>query len=253
VLTRLNALRLGADGDLGCCYEKIGLLDADLLPIKYYDHLFRLKTPAGVINEHKDYFIEYDACGNYVLPSDFAHTGTWRWHCEYGSICGHGQPIPKRVTDRVCTDPSNMGIHGAIFMIKPDMREFQAIQGELSQSKICRRIGEQYPWPDMQYLTQRWSGYWTNVDLRFCGFKGYPTLSVLFGTHYAGIKPWQLDRSRKCWQWVRYEDFRYWFRIYNQMVRQDYPKLCKYPSLKKLLRCIHKLQGGRGAREQGGI
>ena len=55
--TRLNALRLGRDGDLGCDFEKIIVIDADVLPIRDYDSLATLDTPAGVINERKSHFV----------------------------------------------------------------------------------------------------------------------------------------------------------------------------------------------------
>ena len=49
--TRLHALRLGADGDLGCNFEKIVLIDADVLPIVHCDHLFSMDPLAGVLAE----------------------------------------------------------------------------------------------------------------------------------------------------------------------------------------------------------
>ena len=35
VLTRVNALRLGPDGDLGCAYRKVVAHDADLLALRH--------------------------------------------------------------------------------------------------------------------------------------------------------------------------------------------------------------------------
>lgn len=236
VLTRLNALRLGADGDLGCAYEKIILLDADLLPLRYYDHLFTLPAPAGVMNEHKKFFVECDDQGRYLLPQEFDR---WRWHQEYDSICPHGKQIPKWLTDRVRRDPLNMGIHGALFVLEPNMDEFRDIVSELCRPDMCRYIGETYAWPDMQYLTVRWSGAWTNVDLRFSGFKGYPTLSVLHGTHYAGMKPWQIDRSKTFRRWMRYEDFRYWFWTFGRMMCCGDAKLQAHSQLQRLW---HRIQ-----------
>ncbi|MBN2309789.1 MAG: hypothetical protein JXR94_12505, partial [Candidatus Hydrogenedentes bacterium] len=43
--TRLNALRLGGDGDLGLRYDRVVVLDADVLPLRHYEHLFSLDAP----------------------------------------------------------------------------------------------------------------------------------------------------------------------------------------------------------------
>ena len=242
VMTRLHALRLGADGDLGCRYEKIALLDADLLPLKNYDHLFTLNTPAGVINEHKTHLLQYNRRGAYVFPPDLLRTGKWTWHRHYEPICPHGCPIPGRITNRVAHNPANMGIHGAVFVLTPAHREFLAIQDDLHRPRTCRHIGESYPWPDMQYLTLRWSGRWTCVDLRFCGFRGYPRLSVLFGTHYAGIKPWQIHTSRTARRYARFEDFKYWFRTFSGLTSIHHPELLAHSRLKKLAQHIRDMQ-----------
>ncbi|HUM69164.1 MAG TPA: hypothetical protein PLK31_10000, partial [Chloroflexota bacterium] len=109
VFTKLHALRLGADGDLGLHYDKICLLDADLLPLKRYDSLFNLSAPAGTINERKTHVMEWGADGNFIIPDSVAQDGTWNWHHIYAE-CPHGQPIPREITDRVATDPTNMGV-----------------------------------------------------------------------------------------------------------------------------------------------
>ena len=51
MFTRMNALRLGADGDLGLAYEKVIVLDADVLPFKYYDHLFTLDVAVDLLED----------------------------------------------------------------------------------------------------------------------------------------------------------------------------------------------------------
>ena len=66
--TRLNTLRLGMDGDLGLHYEKIVVLDSDVLPMRHFDHLFTVDAPGGIINENKAHFVETDATGKYIFP-----------------------------------------------------------------------------------------------------------------------------------------------------------------------------------------
>ena len=70
LLTRLQALRLGPDGDLGYDFKRIVVLDADILPLKRLDQLFLLRGPAGVLNESKSHLIATDTSGRYMNPPD---------------------------------------------------------------------------------------------------------------------------------------------------------------------------------------
>jgi tRNA G18 (ribose-2'-O)-methylase SpoU/alpha-N-acetylglucosamine transferase len=244
VFTRMNALRLGKDGDLGFKYEKLVALDADVLPLKHYDHLFLLDTPAGIINEQKSYFLDYDSDGKYIIPRSVETTGTWKWHQVYDGICPHGHRIPKEITDRVEQDPSNMGVNSSLLVFEPSMDEFRNIKEDICRPDVRRLISDLFEWPDMQYLTMRWSGKWTNVDLRFSGFSGYPSMSVLFGTHYAGLKPWQFRKAKAMARYGRYDDFQLWFKEYTAMVTTDYPKLQKVKRLRVLRQEIQRFNDG---------
>ncbi|MBN2393773.1 MAG: hypothetical protein JXR84_23775 [Anaerolineae bacterium] len=241
VFTRMHMLRLGADGDLGLPYEKLVALDADVLPISHYDHLFTLDTPAGILNESKAHFLEYGEDGQYIVPPSVAQNGTWRWHAVYDPICPHGYKIPQAITDRVKDDPTNMGVNSALIVVRPSMAEFAAVKEDLQRPEILDYIGDLFEWPDMQYLTMRWSGAWTNVDIRFCGFSGYPNLAVLFGTHYAGLKPWHFHKKQAMARYGRFEDFQYWFKQYMAMVTRAYPKLQKVKRLERLMKQIREL------------
>ncbi len=240
VFTRFHALRLGADGDLGPRYDKIVLLDADVLPLRCYDHLFTLPAPAGVLNERKGHFLDYDANGVYVLPPSVAASGTWRWHEVYDPICPHGQPIPREITERVREDPTNMGVNSALWVLEPSLAELNAILQDLGRPEVLEQVGDRFEWPDMQYATMRWSGRWHNVDLRFCGFSGYPTLAVLCGTHYGGFKPWAFKKVQAMARYARFEDLQFWFRQYRAMMT-DCPALRQVKRLERLLAQIEQL------------
>ncbi len=240
VFTRMHALRLGADGDLGLRYEKVVELDADVLPLRHYDHLFALPAPAGILNERKEHFLDYDAQGRYIIPPSVAASGTWRWHEAYNPLCPHGSRIPQEVTDRVRSDPTNMGVNSAVLVFDPSQAEFQAICENLTQPDVLPLVGDAFEWPDMQYLTMRWSGQWTNIDIRFCGFSGYPNLKVLFGTHYAGLKPWHFHKTQAMARYGRFEDFQYWFARYRAML-SAYPALRQVKRLAKLLKDIQSV------------
>jgi glycogenin glucosyltransferase len=239
--TRLNALRLGADGDLGFRYEKIVLLDADVLPLKNYGQLLDVDTPAGIINEDKSHFAEIDADGRYVIPPSVQASGTWNWHRLYGSICPHGNRIPQEITDRVAEDVTNLGINGSLFVLTPSMAELRAIEEDVRRPDVARLVGDLYDWPDMQYLTLRWSGQWTSVDLRYSGFNGYPNLSVLYGTHFAGFKPWYVRREKAMAHYARHDDFQLWFGEYIAMVTRGHPQLLKVKRLQRLLESAEAL------------
>ncbi len=242
VFTRLHALRLGADGDLGCRYEKIVLLDADVLPLRYYDHLFTLPTPAGIINERRAHVMEYDERGRYILPPSVAVDGTWKWHRLYETVCPHGSPIPAELTERVRSDPENMGVNSSLLVLTPSRAEFEAIQQAVAAPEMRALVSDRFNWPEMQFLTLYWSGRWTSVDLRFSGFNGYPSMDVLFGSHYAGFKPWNFKNPKAMAHWGRFEDFQFWFRLYTEMVTRSYPDLLQVRRLARLLEAIRGLK-----------
>ncbi|NKQ35506.1 MAG: hypothetical protein HF973_07810 [Chloroflexi bacterium] len=243
VFTKLHALRLGADGDLSGPYDKAAILDADLLPIKRYDSLFRLPTPAGTINERKSNVMEWGVDGNFIIPDSVAQDGTWKWHRIYAD-CLHGRPIPKTITDRVAADPTNMGIIGSLLLIEPSLAEYEAIRADLSRPSVQQLVGDAFDWPEMQYLTMRWSGQWTNIDLRYHSLNGYPDLAVLYGIHYTGFKPWQFRKEGSMKRYGRRADFQYWFNAYRQMT-DAIPDLLASKKLRRLRQQIDEFQGIR--------
>ncbi len=241
VFTRLQALRLGADGDLGHAYDKIVLLDADLLPLRHYDHLLTLPTPAGTINERKTHVMEWGDDGNFIIPDSVAQDGTWNWHQIYAD-CPHGQPIPAAITDRVASDPTNMGVISSLLVLEPSLAEFQSIMTDIQSPTVQPLVSDAFDWPEMQYLTLRYSSQWTNVDLRFHSLNGYPNLDVLYGIHYTGFKPWQFRRAGSMERYGRRDDFQLWFSLYREMI-QTYPLLQSNRKLRSLLQKIEAFTG----------
>jgi len=240
VFTRLHSLRLGKDGDLGFEYDRIISTDADLLPLKNYCTLFKINVPAGILNEKKIHFIETDKKGNYLFPEDIDRTKKWKWHHIYDPICPHGTKIPKSITDRPKIDPANRGVHSALQVFKPDKNEYKEILRDLKQPETLKYVTDLFEWPDMQYLTIRWSGKWTNIDVKYAGLNGYPKLSLLYGTHFGGIKPWQFKKEQAIKRWGRYDDFQCWYQYYLEMVKKEYPELLKNKRLNRLRKNIRK-------------
>ena len=227
LFSRFNAFRLGKDGDLGKKYKKIIIADCDVLPLKNYDLLFELEAPAAIINEKKEYCVEYKN-GKYIIPKTVNQNGEWVWHEIYKDI-PHGTKIPKEITDRIKTDKENMGVNASLMLFNPTMKLYNSIMDDLLVPKIQNKISN-YNWPEMQYITNKLSGKWTNIDLKFSSFNGYPIIDVLYGIHYAGLKPWNI-KNKSIKSFGKYEDYQLWFYTYKKM-------LDKYPDLKtgKLLR-----------------
>lgn len=242
--TRINSLRLGSDGNLGFDFEKIAVVDADLLPLRNCDHLFSLPTPAGMLNEAKSHVIQSGDAGRYEITNEMLKTGKWEWHRKYDSICPHGSPVPSEITNRVATDPTNMGMNGALFVLEPSFHEYEEILRDVRHPELQKLVGDLFDWPDMQYLTMRWSGKWTNIDARFSGMNGYPHPSILFATHFAGFKPWYFNRPKAMKRYARYPDFQLWFEIYLEMMGKN-QNLQKIKKLSRLRERILHLQNNK--------
>lgn len=213
LMTRFEALRLD--------YDKIILLDADVLPLSGYDELFSLPTPAGIIMEHKH------ECYNNAISA----ANKWNWHNMYEPVCGHGQRIPKEITDRVRCDLSNMGVNAGLWVLAPSQAEYDAIIAATHTPEIVELLIN-LPWPEMQLATLLWSGRWTNIDIRYCSIGGYPRIDVLYGIHYAGLKPWQI-KSRSATHYAKYPDFKLWQQFYMALY-WSISDMRKYPVLKRL-------------------
>lgn len=230
--TRIQVLRLGSNGDLGYSCDQVVVIDADVLTLAKFESLFHIAAPAGILNERKDNFVETDVSGSYVVPPTAWQTGKWRWH-ELYHMCPHGEPIPAYLTDRVSEDPTNMGINGSLFVMRPDQEEYDAILADLQRPEIAALVGSEFDWPDMQYLTMRWSGKWRSVDVRYSALNGYPDLSLVWGTHFAGFKPWYFQREKAMRRYARFPDFELWFTRYREMTLR-HPSLLQLGKLRRL-------------------
>jgi hypothetical protein len=146
---------------------------ADILPLKRYQHLFLVETPAGIINERKGFFVDSDERGKHRVPKHVDIRGRWVWHDVCRDV-GHGSAIPPAITDRVEADGTNMGVNTALLVLEPSIDEYAQILEELADREIAQLV------------------------------------SSLFGAHFAGIKPWDLKRWDSVTRYSRYQDFQYW-------------------------------------------
>lgn len=217
MFTRFAGLRLGADGDLGCDFEKVVLLDADLLPLRDFDDLWELDAPAGVINERREHMVELDEDGRIVHPEERARRSSI-WHEVYGDVCPHGTPIPKEITDRVGADPTNYGINGSLFVFEPSAREHDAFLSWITEPPIAELVRDAWPWPDMQAATLYWSGRWTSIDVSWSTMYGYPSIDAVRGLHFAGVKPWAWRKDGFARRLQRFPDYGLWSTTYREML-----------------------------------
>jgi glycogenin glucosyltransferase len=229
LFSRFAALRLGHDGDLGKGYDKIVLCDADLLPLKDFANLKALKAPAGILNEFKEHALSVDG-KRYVYPPSIQDKGTWIWHEVYHEAL-HGEKIPKAWTDRPLHDTNNMGMNASIFVLRPSRSLLDSIEHDLSDPVWIESI-EQFPWPEMQYLTVKLSGQWHNLDIRYSSFNGYPGMAYVNGIHFAGLKPWQI-KHRSIEHFAGYDDFQLYYEVFLRMMKAV-PQLSEFKALERL-------------------
>lgn len=237
LFSRFNAFRLGVDGDLGKGYERIIIADCDILPLHNYDSLFDLPTPSGIINEKKEYCVEYTD-GVYIKPDSVYKDGTWVWHQIYKDI-PHGAKIPLEITERIKTDKTNLGVHSSLCLYEPTMEFFNSIMDDLENKEIQNEIST-YNWPEMQYMSNKLSGEWYNMDLRYSSFNGYPEIDVLYGTHFAGLKPWSI-KNKSIKVFGRFDDYKLWYHTFVKMC-EDVEGMMVNNKVRKLYTFIKEMQ-----------
>jgi alpha-N-acetylglucosamine transferase len=225
LFTRFQALNINEYQEKH--YDKIAVLDADILPLKKYDDLFELPTPAGIINEKKEYCVRYEN-GRYIDTS--TDDGQWHWHKHYHHV-PHGTLIPQAITDHVIMDSDNLGVNAGILVLNPSKESFESLMTSIKMESSMKFI-ETLKWPEQQFFTKYYSGYWSNIDLRYASFNGYPNLNILYGTHFAGLKPWKVNhRSIKTFS--RFDDFQLWYKTFIRMIDENH-KLLGFNSIKKV-------------------
>lgn len=237
LFTRLQALRLGSNGGLGVAYDKVVLLDADILPIYGYDDLFKINTPAGILNVEKSNFVEPSK----VHPIE---SGKLLWHDRFEPICPHGRRIPKEITDAVKHDATNLGVNACLWVLEPCALELEQILDSLRHPSAAELISV-YNWPEMQYMTAFWSGLWHNVDIRYASFNAQPCLSSIKGTHFAGLKPWDEKHIGSIAHYSRFDDYQLWYSTFEALCKWHAPSVVAHPKVRRLLAMIEKNRQNR--------
>lgn len=186
-------------------YDKVILCDSDLLPLRNFERLCHCPAPSGILNERKENVIGY------------GRGHDWIWYEVYRDI-PPGALIPKEVTDRVRTDATNLGVNSVIYVLEENTIDYAEIAQDLEDKQVREMIAD-FAWPDMQYMTYKLSGRWHNLDIRYAGFNSFPDLHSIFGTHYAGMKPWDIG-NRSWLHYCGHEDYKLWVCVFLNMMRQ---------------------------------
>lgn len=199
-------------------YDKIIICDSDLLPLRNFAELCRYPAPSGILNERKEHAVGRNA------------QGEWIWYDVYRHIPPKAG-IPKEITDRVKTDPRNLGVNSAIYIFDSDTIPYDEIEADICKEET-RALISTFPWPDMQYMTYKLSGRWHNLDIRFASFNSFPSLHSVYGTHYAGMKPWDIH-NRSYLHYCGHDDYKLWICVFLNMMR-EHPGLGRNTRLRKL-------------------
>jgi alpha-N-acetylglucosamine transferase len=159
-------------------YQRVAYVDADLLPVRSFDHLFTLPAPAAVIES--------------VSPlSQFA----WVRHM---SDVRHGRPVPPAMLELSSDQDITGGINGGLLLVQPDRARFEEMVARVQRpmqewgarhAELFAR-GIRYGFAEQHFLQVEFQDSWTAIDPRFNSMR--TDLPHSFGVHWTiGRKPWQ--------------------------------------------------------------
>lgn len=210
-------------------FKKVIFVDCDLIPIKEYDTLFELDTPAG----WPEHILE-----NNIKTDSPLYTRIWDvW------LIDHGFPIPREITD-VYKKPGT-DINAGLMVIEPDEKVFNDFITTLKKPKnewlgkdhfykgtinVQGEFIERYL--EQPFLTQHFSGSWKMIDGRFCAW-GFREEVDTCGVHMAGLRYLVNDK------WTHYKTWMLQIPVEDGMNNVT-NQTClwgfkKYPKLKNIL------------------
>jgi lipopolysaccharide biosynthesis glycosyltransferase len=159
-------------------YRRVCFVDADLLPLRRFDHLFTLTPPAAVIEN--------------VAP-----TSQLSWVRNMRAI-RHGRPVPPRMLALHSDQDVRGGINGGLLLVEPDRARFEELVRRIEQPMTewgahhrehCDR-GIRYGFAEQHFLQVEFQDTWTAIDPRFNSMR--IAVPHSFGIHWTvGRKPWE--------------------------------------------------------------
>lgn len=159
-------------------YRRVVFVDADLLPLRCFDHLFTLATPAAVIES-------VDPTSQFAY---FRHMHGIR----------HGEPVPPAILDVTSDDDITGGINAGLLVVEPDRACFEDMGARLQRPmpewgpghRELYDRGIRYGFPEQHFLQVEFREGWTAIDPRFNSMR--TDVPHSFGVHWTiGRKPWE--------------------------------------------------------------
>ncbi|HVN40140.1 MAG TPA: glycosyltransferase [Myxococcota bacterium] len=159
-------------------YRQVVFVDADLLPIRRFDHLFTLRSPAAVIES--------------VAP-----TSQWTW-VQHMQDVQHGRPVKPEMLELSSDQDVTGGINGGLLVIQPDRPLFEDMVARIHRPmaewgprhRAHADRGIRYGFAEQHFLQIEFQDAWTAVDPRFNSMR--TDVPHSFGVHWTiGRKPWE--------------------------------------------------------------
>jgi Glycosyl transferase family 8 len=159
-------------------YARVSFVDADLLPIRCFDHLFTLPAvPAAVIES-------VDPTSQYA-------------YVRHMHGIQHGRRVPPEILDPTSDDDVTGGINGGLLVVEPDRARFEDMVARIQRPMAewgprHRRLAERgirYGFAEQHFLQIELQEEWTAIDPRFNSMR--VDVPHSFGVHWMiGRKPW---------------------------------------------------------------
>lgn len=163
-------------------YRRVVYVDADLLPLRCFDHLFTVPAPAAVIE-------------SVSASSQYA----WVRHMRQ---VVHGRPVPAPMLELSSDQDITGGINGGLLLVEPDRARFEEMVARIARPmaewggrhKQHYERGIRYGFAEQHFLQVEFQEAWTAIDPRFNSMR--TDLPHSFGVHWTiGRKPWENLRN----------------------------------------------------------
>lgn len=159
-------------------YAQVTFVDADLLPIRCFDHLFTLPSPAAVIES-------VDPTSQYA-------------YVRHMNGVRHAEPVPPAILEVTSDENVTGGINGGLLVVRPDRARFEDMVARIRRPmpewgprhlQLYDR-GIRYGFAEQHFLQLEFQDAWTAIDPRFNSMR--TDLPHSFGVHWMiGRKPWE--------------------------------------------------------------
>ncbi|KAI9269875.1 nucleotide-diphospho-sugar transferase [Sporodiniella umbellata] len=160
-------------------YDRLVMLDADMLPTQNMDELMRLVLPQGWIAASF-------ACT--CNPQKIAHYPP-HWTPESCAYTGRDTHLPPMVT------AAHNYFNSGLIVLRPEQALFKSMVDQLNAVEDLN----QYPFPDQDFLNQVFQGRWEPISYGYNALKTLPwahpemwSLEHVKNIHYILNKPWDM-------------------------------------------------------------